>query len=1515
MVVTIILLHNDCLYNATIESGGTVTFGSHKKDSVRINNFMPNQVVVKWKKNGISVNAKKAYNFENNTIPLDTMIILDKINRTAIYFSTLTSQSDSSYTLPYNCILKIGRASTNDIVINLPFVSSLHFVLKNESGNVRIEDQGSTNGIYLNGKKTYVSRMKSGDIISILGVQIKLENGVLHFYNIGDDLLIKSTETNQDEQIAHVSGQIEKLVYKRSPRTQNKLPSEDIILSAAPNKGQKFEKRRGAFTGIISSSAMIATSMMVSAVSPALLAARAASLISPVSSVATSSSMNKQRKKSLEQYEAARREKYGAYINDQKARIESVAKEQRDIINEENPEPRECTNILYGLRRTLWERMPSDRDYLDVRLGMGYENICVNVRSRGGDGFTMDDDDVRLLSEQIIEETRIVDNVAARLKLLKYNTVGFIGNRNKVINLVRNMLIALTTAHCYEDVRIVGIFNEKERMEWECLKWLPHIWNENKSFRHLTFDVKGARDVCDIFNDMLRRRKDMLENSSSYGNVSIPNPYYIIILGDRELVEQEPIMNNLFFNSPAMGVSTLFLFDEMYHLPHECQFIVDVDNGPCAYERNEANNKFFFTLDNSTTPDQFDSFARRMSAIELENYNSEGGLPDGITFLEGYGVKKVEEIDVMENWRNSVPYKSLGAPIGVLAGGKPFIFDIHEKKHGPHGLVAGTTGSGKSETVQTWILSMALNFHPYDVVFVIIDYKGGGMANLLEPLPHVVGKITNIGSNINRSLVSLQSEIKRRQSVFDKYNVNHIDKYQELYKSGRAEEPLPHLVIVADEFAELKKAEPEFMAGLISAARVGRSLGVHLVLATQKPGGIVDDQIQSNSRFRICLKVQDVTDSREMIKRPDAAMITRSGRAYILVGANEYFDQFQSYWSGAPYYTDNVHDVQEDSNNQISIVRLSGERVQPIPPKKVKKKAELDELTACINHIRSVTELNGIKKLPGPWLPELPEILYLNQIEPSTAFDGNGWKKGCKWLTVPIGIYDAPYIQAQGELAIDFASDGHYGIYGAPGTGKTSLLKSVVLGLAMHYTPDDVNIYILDCGGWSMSAFAGLPHVGGVALDSEEEKFLKFEKLITAEFERRKKEFLKNAVSSLAAYRESVSSDMPAIIIAIDNFVPIFDNYPDMENLFVTISREGSTYGIYLVYTANSTTGIRYKVIQNIRGAVAFELTDKGDYAGIVGRLDGVSPPKALGRAIFKGASPLEFQAAMFVEGNTDRDRNDALKVIIDKMNAAWDGKLPKPIPVMPENIEIDSMIRDYRVRTILPIGIDREEIQTAYVDLTDNYSMMISGSIHSGKSKMLSDLFEIVNSRGDDVKTYVFDGLSKSLANLSGSAYQYTVVNDEDKVSSMLNELVDHLNIRKKTQNRTRQEQPDGFDEKEFIKSYELLCIIVDDLKEFIDTVSDASKNSMERICRLAQNLGVIFICAGRVADISKYNEIESLTRVIVANQNGIAVNGTPAQYGFFQNNLKYNERETDVGEGNGLLFINGKCTKFKKI
>ena len=429
-----------------------------------------------------------------------------------------------------------------------------------------------------------------------------------------------------------------------------------------------------------------------------------------------------------------------------------------------------------------------------------------------------------------------------------------------------------------------------------------------------------------------------------------------------------------------------------------------------------------------------------LAPVYSEEISLEGTLTKSISMFEMLNILAVDDLNLEERWNKSQVFRSMAAPIGVTTNGL-ISLDLHDKAHGPHGLVAGTTGSGKSEILQTYILSMATLFHPYEVGFVIIDFKGGGMVNQFKDLPHLLGAITNIdGKEIDRSLKSIKAELQKRQRLFAEAEVNHIDKYIRKFKAREVNTPLPHLILIVDEFAELKAEQPEFMKELISAARIGRSLGVHLILATQKPSGQVNEQIWSNSRFKLCLKVQGQEDSNEVLKSPLAAEIKEPGRAYMQVGNNEVFELLQSAYSGAPEKMDDT------SIKEFSIYSLSscGKRT-PVYTQKRKKAEGLNttQLDAIVDYVASYCSSKGIERLSSICLPPLEDYLTVPNNLGNYALD-----------SIPLGIYDDPDSQYQGVAHFNLCDDNTM-IIGASQTGKTNLIQSIIRLVTSRYSPKD----------------------------------------------------------------------------------------------------------------------------------------------------------------------------------------------------------------------------------------------------------------------------------------------------------------------------------------------------------------------------------------------------------------------------------------------------------------------------
>ena len=1494
-----------------------VSFGTHKTDQIQIPGTSEHMLVITMNGGRVSVSAKLPLRLPAEGLTLNQIENLSENPQARLYISRVCGKDPQKISLPYNGKVTCGRAKDNDIILTYPIVSSHHFHFLCENGSVHVEDLDSTNHLYLNGKMIRKALMKSGDVLSIYTFRFRLINGELHFENMGSALgvqdILSSPPVGSASNINNGGEDVRKgsshqtpegsskgtpdpslyLTYHPSPRIREQMPTEGIILSSAPGQLHASGGQRGNMAFLLGSGAMMAASLASGIMSPAMLLMRVAGMISPAANILMSKKMSSEEKQQLEEYEKLRQESYTAYINDQKARIKKVADVQRRILETENNPPQECLQTVQRLGRNLWERLPDDSDFLVTRLGVGRVPLCVEVKTRADvEGFRMgEEDELEGLSARIIEETRYVDNTPVCISLLKNQTVGLVGPETTLQYLLRAILVELATQQSFLDVHVVGLFEKEWMSHWGVLRWLPHIWDETMQTRYIAFDQKRRHMVCEMLSELIRSRTPQAEGEGKKRERPA-RPHFIVIAQNRDILFEENIYEPLVSNDPMLGITTLILADSMYDLPPSCQVLVEAgeNNECCVYERHKYDERIYFKPDEPVHQKQLEEFFRRQAAIELQTKAGIAAIPSSVTFLQGYHAETVEDLQIRKRWEESKPYKSLAAPLGVMEGGKIFSLDIRssEQAHGPHGLLAGTTGSGKSELLQSWILSMAVNFHPHDVNFVIIDYKGGGMSDLMEPLPHVVGKITNIDRNITRSLVSLKSELRRRQELFAKYSVNNIDKYQRAYDEGIAKERLPHLIIVTDEFAEMKKEEPEFMTELNSVATIGRSLGIHMLLATQKPAGVVTDQINSNSRFRICMKVQDVADSREMLKRADAARITQPGRAYVRVGEDEYFGLFQSFYSAAEYTGNTAGGMKME--NQVRIVDVTGNRIT-VNKKKQKKKSTdiIDELTAVTKHINEICSQEGIEKLPGPWLPELPRWLPLESLGVAPAFNGEEWTGTQKGLSIPVGKYDVPERQKQGVQYMDFMAVGHFGIYGTPGSGKTTLLKTALTALGLYYKPDRVNVTVIDAANWSMSEFGGMPHVKEVILNQEEDKLARFIIRMRKEMEVRKNAFLKAAVSSLETYWESVSEDLPAIVIMVDHIEEIFEQYLELGDLLTDIATAGAAFGIYLVYTANSTIGIKYKFMQLVKGAITLQMADKGEYGSLVGPVAGVSLPQFPGRALMRGNPPVAFHAAIYMNEDSEQKRHDALETLFSKMREAVKRQKEKDTGkegVSPVQEAIDMSASDIGKeagqrlenekdlkagemmrfpagkadgetagRACLYVGKDAQDLEPVTIDLKEHFLLAISSEEEPLREQMLK----------------------KTVDQLSRKESHQIIYLGPDNVKETRAFLEQILNDRRGSF-KQHQKDPD-FDKEEWMKGFTQLCLIVENPEVLVEKMDPGDLKSFRRIFTKSGEFGVlILVSAPRTLFTLAVPDI--LTDAVLSAAQVLALDGRPSDY-----------------------------------
>lgn len=711
---------------------------------------------------------------------------------------------------------------------------------------------------------------------------------------------------------------------------------------------------------------------------------------------------------------------------------------------------------------------------------------------------------------------------------------------------------------------------------------------------------------------------------------------------------------------------------------------------------------------------------------------------------------------------------------------------------------------------------MALNYHPNDVSFVLIDYKGGGLTGAFKngdvSLPHIVGTITNIDTDgLQRSLVSIRSEVKRRQILFNeaKESVNNgtidIYKYQKLYHQGVLSEPLPHLLIICDEFAELKQQQPDFMSELVSISRIGRSLGVHLILATQKPSGIVDDQIRSNSKFAVCLKVQDRSDSTDVIETDKAAFLKKAGRFYLKVGNDEYFMLGQSGWAGAQYIPNaNESNVKQ---NTVQFISNTGKVIKEVS-NKTKKKVESkgEQLTNIVKEICDIAhEENYIpKKL---WLERLSDDIYIDELKKKYNYK--------KDESIVIGEYDDPENQKQDLVKLDVLNSGNIAVFGTADSGKETLLNTIIYELVNKYTSNQLWIYILDFGSETFKIWKDAPHVGDVILTNDDEKVARFFKKIKDEIESRK-ELLSNYNGDYDYYLKASKKDLPRIVVFINGFENFSEKHIDeYDEMLLTLTREGQKYGIIFVFIATCTGDFRYRLMQILNRKIALNLTDESDFSNIFDTVGLRKLPHMFGRGFIEIDEELmEFETAKICSAENYNVTISKTTEELKQHNTVYASE----IKILPAVVSLKDFSSKKVELSNVPIGLGNNNLEEIAYNFEKNLITVITGKQIDEVGLFADNLKEVIKSI-NNVKTVVID-------------YEGLISNTNKTPDEVYSEFCESINT----------------------KSNENTCVIICGIEKLLNSGAGMENDFSEIVKQCKENGNYNFIIIENAQKIKEY-------------------------------------------------------------
>lgn len=1286
--------------------------------------------------------------------------------------------------------MTIGGKADSDIFIRHSLISSQAMRL-NMKQNLLVVSPGKNvpMGVYVNTRRIQEDTpLYDGDFLFCPGFRAYWHNGQLLIPS-ADHVSIQTLHyTDEKEQNSH-------LTYPCINRTTRKLRdqnTQDIEILDPPTL--PTPSKNNLLLTLLPALAMILITIFLrgsfGSGGSMILFSVASLSIGAITSIFTYMQGAKENKKKTQQ----RLDGYQQYIQQLEKQIIEARKEERDQLRALYIDPEQELRNVRDFSADLFDRSTGDADFLDLRLGYGTLRAARKISCKKHEIFEASDE-LFALPEKLAQKYAYIDGLPARIPLKDTNAIGIVGNEEKLREMLKITVLDLATRHYFDDVILYDFLSSAFLREAESFRFLPHLKNHRLDRRNIAHDEESQKTLVeDLYKE--------LSDRESYQHLPEQTPWLVIYLfADDPSLMHHPLIK---YVEKAAALHAVFIILSTHRelLPQGC-----------SYQVLLASNAFsgvIFPM-RANVPDQLFSYspldkkvlrevAQRLAPVYSGEINLATRLNTSETLYGMLGIQKTDQVDILSRWEKADTSTSLAAPLGASDGGGVLCLDLHETVHGPHGLVAGTTGSGKSQVLISYILSLASLYSPEDVSFCIIDFKGGDIVKHLRGLPHIVGSITNLEKReIDRSLKSINAEKNKRMRLFadPDINVSNISDYTRAYKAGRAKIPLPHLIVIVDEFAELKSQHPDFMNDLISIARVGRSLGIHMILCTQKPAGVVDGQIWGNSDFKLCLRVQTKEDSNEVLKSPLASQIREPGRGYLQVGRTNQFVLFQSGYSGA-----SENSALQRLTFRIHQLNLSGKKSlayrHSLP--EGAKNENVSQCNALLARIIAAFQASGMKKPDALCLPPVPASLPYEEAPSSSPY------------AIPVGVYDDPDNQRILPLEIDI-SDRNTLIVGSGQMGKTNLLMTILRRLASTLTAEDAQVYIMDFNALALKTMENLSIIGGVVTTDEEEKLKNLFKLLRTEMANRKAQLMDAGVTTFTAYRES-HSDMPAILVMIDNYAPFRELYEDKYGDELTsLLREGPAMGISFCITAQQASTLTYRRLFYFSRRIVLPLNEQSEYSSV---LEGcrMVPLETPGRAIISVDKQFyEGQTYAAFDGETEAKKAENIRAFV---LAHAHGPRARCIPNVPSlltHAHIRENYADLLAPHLYPYGMDYSTVAPALLDLNDRFALAAVGADSREKARFLRFFMQYAMQlqKQNEAKVYILDDYRRGMKDYKAEAAFYTT--DPSDAESVLDEITAELSDRLDQAKKREDGMPEG-----------KTLIVVLNSPEAIKTISDNS-------------------------------------------------------------------------------------------
>jgi S-DNA-T family DNA segregation ATPase FtsK/SpoIIIE len=1130
-------------------------------------------------------------------------------------------------------------------------------------------------------------------------------------------------------------------------------------------------------------------------------------------------------------------------------------------------------------RAGLWERRAADRDFLELRVGRGRVPHSRPVRLDIGDDPLADRElDLEDEASTVRRRWERVNDVPVTVDLRDARVVTVVGDAEAGRALARSLVSQLAVFRAPDDLRVMASYEPPAAEGWEWVKWLPHARAEVRSRQDApellpppillaSSDEALGRLLEGEVGPRLEQLARLDEENLTSTRPRLAGPHLVLFVdgwSPDSAAARMPLMREVLEQGDRLAVTAVLLAESTADEPSEADVRIVLSPGAAATveERRGEGGRAEGVWPDAADLGLCEAIARTLAPLRLEDRERGPAGADEVRALELLGLRAGAPVDPRSSWRPRPRREQLRVPIGVGEAGEPVTLDLKQAAEGglgPHGLIVGATGSGKSELLRTLISGLALRHPPDTLSFVLIDYKGGAAFAELARLPHAAGLITNLqrdGSLVDRMRDALLGEQERRQAMLrDAGNLDDIRAYRQAREQDPSLAPMPYLLVVVDEFGELLSSRPEFIDLFLGIGRVGRSLGMHLLFSSQRLEEGKLRGLESHLRYRICLRTYSAVESKVVLGTPDAYLLPPfPGAAYLKVDTAIY-ERFK-----VALVSGRGREEPDEPRGPVTEVAPFAPGHGAVAAKPAGPATEEGGPSDLDVLVERMVAAHGGGPVHQVWVPPLPRSLEAGGLERPPAW----WERAqAGGLAATVGLLDLPAEQRTTPLVLDFAgAAGHLAIVGAPQTGKSTFLKGLATALAREHTPDEVRLYCIDLGGGALAELEAVPHVGGVATKLDRERVRQSVRHVQGLLEERELAFRRLGLSSMADARArrargELEEVLPDVFLVVDNWAALKRDFEGLDQEVEQLANGGLNYGVHLLLSANRWAEIRPHLRDNVGSRLELRLNDPID-SEHGRRVADALPGDVPGRGLGSGA--LHFQAAL---PDVEAAREAAER---------WDGRPAPPVPMLPLRVEPSELPAPGEGSGV-PIGLDELRLEPVHIDLAGgDPHFLVLGDAESGKSNFLRWFAGALAARQDPGRAQLLIvDYRRSLLDLADAPHVRAYAANAAMATALATELRAELSGRLPGPDATREELMRGAS-----WTGPRLYLLVDDY----DLVPGAADNPLLPLVDLlahGRDVGFHLVLARRVGGVSRSAFEAFYQRVTELRAPGLILSGDP--------------------------------------